>query len=992
MPLLALTLAFGALTVSAEMQNTVPEVGEEISGFRVDAVEDYDLLDAKVVYLTHEKTDGPVIWIANDDTERSFFIGFRTHYDNDSGVPHVFEHAALSGSEAYPDPQLFFGLMSNTCETYLNATTYTFQTVFPCASISDKQLLKFADVYLSGVFEPLVLTDAHAMEREAYRYGLTDADADLTLTGTVYSEMLGNYYSAEESYEVTRQLYPGSWYATVTGGQPGVIETMTQQDLIDFHDTYYQPSNALSVLYGDLKLEDFLELMAGYYDRYDKVEVSTEDPGYTPFTGYSEVSVDVCASADAAAETDLYYCMPLRDISEDDYILVLNFLNVALNNQASALHELMMERFPQSTFSVGIDTSGAETMLKFLLSDAPEDANEDFVSAVKEGVQAVLDEGLNYSLMEAALKSVKRNSATVREESNIGVDVSTDLMTTYTLRGSCSLYFRDEERVLDCEDWLTSGTLETLIKEQIADPDDSRLVVINKVPGLQEQKEQEAAQKLVDKKTSMTEEEINEVIAATLEYEEWTDKLSETSMIDEVNVLTVDEFPEETREAEAAVTYRNGVRYISSEVEDSDLAELTLYFDTSMIPASELQRYAAAINLFGSVDTESHSKDELSTLYTEYGVSFEITCVSEGSNSDDFRPVLAAKISCLNEDIENAVAFVNEILTETKYDDYSTDRYLFTSVVSGGKFLYGQYYPHYLIRDVACAAASTEGLYKYNVNSIPFFIYADDVSKMDDESTAVEAEAWKSALETIVNRNHLAVTIVGSAEGIAQGIAAVEAQSSDWAFTPHTGVDYEEELEALPKRIGITIPGSANYNMKYLSTEDDAYVYTPDLNILSSLCFDQILVPVMRNKNGVYGPSSAIDKDEAYILAYRDPDITTTFDEVIPSLADSIKEMNITDSMLSNLIVSAYTTLAMPVGPITAAENAVMDVLNNTNSQSDKLEAMTAYKEVTAEQLKEAAEIFDTLSADGVVVTAGPQSTFTGNEDKYDEIITWFVE
>ena len=436
---LALCLALGA--AQAEMAHSVPAVGDSLHGFTVTAVEDYDRLDAKIVYLTHEKTGGPVIWVADDDTERSFTIGFRTHYDNDKGVPHVFEHAALSGSESYPDSQLFFNMISNTCQTYLNAITCINRTVYPCASISDAQLLKFADVYLAGVFEPLVVSDIHAMQREAYRYQLDSEDADLQLTGTVYSEMLGNYYSAEGSYVMRRLTYPGSWYATCTGGQPGVIETMTQQDLIDYHDTYYQPSNALTVLYGDLELSDFLEVIAKYYDRYEKTEVSAADPGYTPFTGYSEVSADVCASADAAADTTLYYVIPVRGLSDDDLTLFSSFLSAALCNEQSALYKLMMDRFPSANFGASLLTEGAEPMVLFAMLNAEGIASADFSAAVREGLTAVLDEGIRYDVLQAQVKSTRLSDATAREKSSIGVSLSTSILQSFAVNGEADRYF-----------------------------------------------------------------------------------------------------------------------------------------------------------------------------------------------------------------------------------------------------------------------------------------------------------------------------------------------------------------------------------------------------------------------------------------------------------------------------------------------------------------------------------------------------------------------
>ena len=985
---LCLLLA-GAL---AEPVNAIPAVGDKFSGFTVNAVEDYPTLEAKIVYLTHDKTEGPVIWIANDDTERSFAIGFRTHYDSDTGVPHVFEHAALSGSERYPDSQLFFNMMSNTCQTYLNASTHTAYTIYPCASISDKQLLKFADVYLAGVFEPLVLTDIHAMQREAYRYQLADADADLELTGTVYSEMLGYYYTNEEAYEKVRLSFPGSWYAICTGGQPGVIEEMTQQDLIDFHDTYYQPSNALTMLYGDLNLQDFLSLLAEYYDRYEKTEVSMEDPGYTPFTGYSEVSRDVCAAAESDPETNLSYAIPLRGLKLEDVRLLAAFLPTAVNNDASALHTIMMERFPSAKFEVSVYRDSPEPMLYFDLESAGETTAAEFSAAVQEGIAAVLEEGIRYDALKTVVKSVKKDNATARENSGLGVDLAQPIMDAYVHGGSVDSYFRNTAVLLDCQTWLDSGILETVLREQVVNPQDSRVIVINKVPGLQEEKLQAAAQALIDKKAAMSPEEISAVVDATKEYETWVDEAASVSMINEVNVLTVEELPQELHTATASVTSRNGVRYITSEAEGCQLVEMTLQLPADWIPTAQLQQYAQTVLLLGKLRTGSHSREEIVNLVGEYGLSFATNKLKDGEDLSFFSPVLTVSMACLREDMPDAVALIGEILTDTQFDEYDAIRYNATDLLYNCKVLFPSYLPHYIAVSLAKAQASASGLYDYYIGDIPYMTYLESVSTMDDTALAAEGAGWKQMLSDLINRDNLKITVVSDAQGIADTIAQCDGMTASWPIILRETVDYSAELEKLPARIAVKVPGSTNYNIQYVSAETAGYTYSPEMDILNSLVYDQILVPVLRYRNGVYSPLNNIDENGLYILAYRDPDVTRTFDEVIPTISGQVANIEITDEALNNLVVSGYTKLVLPEGPISTAVDAVYDVLTNSNSQRDLLRSMTAYKTLTVDGLKANAGLYDALSQSGVIVTCGPAATIDANADRYDLIIDWYVK
>ena len=85
--MLMLLAALSALTAAAE--GSLPDVGEIISGFKVTQLYALDALGGTVVHMEHEKTGAQLIYLANEDVNRTFSIGFRTKYDNDKGVPHV---------------------------------------------------------------------------------------------------------------------------------------------------------------------------------------------------------------------------------------------------------------------------------------------------------------------------------------------------------------------------------------------------------------------------------------------------------------------------------------------------------------------------------------------------------------------------------------------------------------------------------------------------------------------------------------------------------------------------------------------------------------------------------------------------------------------------------------------------------------------------------------------------------------------------------------
>ena len=55
-------------------------------------------------------------------------------------------------------------------------------------------------------------------------------------------------------------LFPDTPYAYESGGDPKDIPKLTYEEFLDFHRTYYHPSNAYIYLYGDMDMEERLDL------------------------------------------------------------------------------------------------------------------------------------------------------------------------------------------------------------------------------------------------------------------------------------------------------------------------------------------------------------------------------------------------------------------------------------------------------------------------------------------------------------------------------------------------------------------------------------------------------------------------------------------------------------------------------------------------------------------------------------------------------------
>ena len=95
--LCAVVLSFSGFAFADEP--ALPALGETVEGFTVKEIREFPLLGADIVLFEHDRTGAQLMYIANNDINRAFDLTFFTRAIDETGLPHVFEHATLNGSE-----------------------------------------------------------------------------------------------------------------------------------------------------------------------------------------------------------------------------------------------------------------------------------------------------------------------------------------------------------------------------------------------------------------------------------------------------------------------------------------------------------------------------------------------------------------------------------------------------------------------------------------------------------------------------------------------------------------------------------------------------------------------------------------------------------------------------------------------------------------------------------------------------------------------------
>lgn len=240
-------------------------VGSNLNGFEIQRVLPVPELSLTAVDLRHLRTGSQHIHIDRDDSNSVFSIAFKTNPPDKTGVPHILEHTTLCGSYKYPVRDPFFKMLNRSLSNFMNAMTGHDYTFFPFATTNAKDFENLRNVYLDSVLNPLLKKED--FYQEGWRLeneNVDDIASPLTFKGVVYNEMKGQVSNASYLYWIKFQeaIFPS---LNNSGGDPTKITDLTYEDLLDFHQNHYHPSNAKTFTYGSLPMDETLKKLDKEY-------------------------------------------------------------------------------------------------------------------------------------------------------------------------------------------------------------------------------------------------------------------------------------------------------------------------------------------------------------------------------------------------------------------------------------------------------------------------------------------------------------------------------------------------------------------------------------------------------------------------------------------------------------------------------------------------------------------------------------------------------
>ncbi len=990
--ILALSMLAGctALAEPAEAlpETGLPQIGDVVYGFEAKEIRDFALVGAQVVLFEHQRTGAKLMYIANEDTNRVFDLTFLTRPTDNTGLPHIFEHSTLDGSKKYPSKALWFNLSYQTYNTFMNAMTYSVMTTYPVASLSEAQLLKYADLYTDSCLNPTIMEDESIFREEAWRYRMASMDDPLTIEGTVYSEMLGaitldrmatiNYY---------RAAFPGSVVGLDQGGLPDSIPEMTWDSLKNYHNLFYHPSNCIAYLYG--QFEDytaFLNLLNEAFAPFEKAEFHFEDSGYTPITGPVVVKTGFPMEAGSSTEnqSSIIYaivCPGLRADEQEE--LVMNTLTDLLVSNASPLTQALRRALPTGNFSCYIETTAPDDAIVFSARSVNENDAEVFKATIDASLAEIAEKGFASDVVDAVMASLSMEIRLTSDSPDVGTDVIPNIAYSYATSGNPFNYMDYVEDLSQIKNWNDQGLYQQGVSKWLAGNPLNALVTTYPEPGQKEVNDAALAEKLAGIKASMTEEELQAIIAQTNATAEEEDT---SEMVASLTAVTVASLPEEIKTYDITDEKgEDGVRRINATAGVDGIGCVSIFLDASGLPQEALHWFKLFTSLVGELNTTSHTKEELDILKNRYFSNPTVRISLLGQN-ENFSPWLRMGWVSTDEDLDEAYDLMYELVFETDFSDPKLAERISAAKAALRSTINSNAYNIMLYR----ALAVSNPLYRYYnyTNFLEYYAFLDQLEATMKSTPDVVIATLASVRDELKNSYNSVAAFAGSKEG--QSVNAPLADAFMKKLECNPIIPCEVSLPVPAAREGLIVDAQVQFNSIVADFETVGMKeYDSSLDAIAALVSDSFLIPQLRDQYGVYGAfTGGMDGGGVYLISYRDPNVRETF-AVYEGLADGLRAMNITQDTLDGYIMSAYAEYAKPNGELSGALSAILDVLDG-KPQDLRIKYMQELKKVSPETIIAAADMYQKLCKDGVRSTAGSAAAINANADLYDVILNPF--
>lgn len=879
-------------------------INDKISGFSVVNVEKVAEIGATLVQMKHQKSGARLLWLDRADNNKTFSIAFRTIPSDDTGIFHILEHSVLCGSKKFDVKEPFVELLKNSMNTFLNALTFPDKTMYPISSKNDKDFFNLMEVYLDAVFYPSIYKKPEIFYQEGWHYEFDEND-EISYKGVVFNEMKGVYADADSVQEnaLCQALFPESCYSVESGGHPRNIPDLTYEKFIEGHKTFYHPSNSYIILDGDMDIQKVCQFIdENYLKDFDAISPCPLPKLQAPIKAERrEVMFEQSKDMPIENQSRLNLGYVVGTFEEKEKILASSIITDLLcdSNQSYLTKAVLSKGLAESVKARLVDGI-MQPFMSIEIKNIKDGKVDETQQLVYDTIADLLKNGIDKDILEGAISNLEFYLKEKEFGYPRGLCYAMTVLETWLYDGDPKGNLEVAEVFNSLRQKSEKGYFEQLLKELILDSKHCAQVVLRPSYTAGDEEREIEQKRLAKIKAEWTKEDIEYYKNEQARLEAWQASEDSPEALAKMPMITLADIDTTPEEMPLEVDGN-----ILKHKENTDgITYVKMYFDISGVAEADLPKLSLMSDLLGELDTQNYSAMELRTkLMTKCGsVSFSVAPFVELKDNTKGKIQFIATFSALNRYVSDAIELVNEIITNTKFDDKNaivdiikqSKMARYQTIIGAGSVV---------AMKRASASLCFDSVVLEQTNGLAYYQWL----KAQEQEPTVIGELPELLAKAFGNDN---VTFSVACENPSAYDSELKAVQN---ALPKAG--YGKELCIKPwqkKNEAVVIPGDISFAGL---CGDFSGLYSGEAILMAHICSLDYLWNEVRVKGGAYGTGlKLLANDTICAYSYRDPNACGSI-KTFGQIADYVKSFATSDKSLVGFIIGAMSTASPLLTP-----------------------------------------------------------------------------
>ena len=640
------------------------------------------------------------------------------------------------------------------------------------------------------------------------------------------------------------------------------------------------------------------------------------------------------------------------DCSEKTYYSFCTAMDVTLDQEKCRAFELIsyvlleMPGAPlkQAILDAGIGTDIdadfcdilRQSMFSITTKNAKPGLRDKFYEVIVSTLKEIVKKGIDRKDLEAAI-----NSTEFRErEADFG-GFPKGLL--YVLKTFKTWLYDDtlpydgliyEDIYKNLREKLGTDYYEKLIEEYILGNPHAVLVEMNPKPGLALENEKAIAKKLEDYKASLSDEELDELVAQTKALKAYQEEQSPKEVLEKIPLLKREDIRKKVRPLHNEEKQICGVKTIHHDIHTNGIIYLDMLFDVNSL-SEYVPQISFLATLLGYMDTTEHTFREFDTETNFYsgGIGSDLNIYSL-YNSEDVELKFDVKTKTLAGRIKDTVRLMAEMMFKTVFTDEKhlrevvaeTRSRLKVRLMSAG---------HQAAVSYSMAGITVDGWYNDYSMGIGYYDYLVKLDENFDGEKEKLIKGCEELVKAMFKKENMLISCTCDDEDYAkfeEAMSSFIGKLDDFEKKNKADVSTLEKYrpDVKYRKTAFSTPAEIQYAAVSGSYKDVPDVNDGAMTVTRHLLSYGYLWNEVRVKGGAYGVMCKFTRDgSGSFVSYRDPNLSATY-EVYKKAADYLATYEADEREVTKTIIGTISGLDTPLTPAMDGKRSMNIYLTKT--------------------------------------------------------------